>query len=144
METCPQKAIYLVDGVAQIDPQLCQECLACLSVCPTGAIAQVETPAPVQVPIKVSVPQEQPPAVVSEPAQRTGVVMPLVGATLAFLGREVAPRLALRLVDALERRLSRGTESVSAVPTQSVTGATSPIGRRGGRGLRRRWRRRGR
>jgi len=41
-------------------------------------------------------------------------LVPLAGAALAFLGREVAPRLADVLVAALERRLTRPTTTTIA------------------------------
>jgi hypothetical protein len=41
--------------------------------------------------------------------------MPLAGAALTFLGREVAPRLADVMIAALERRLARPTTTAVAL-----------------------------
>jgi hypothetical protein len=50
--------------------------------------------------------------------------MPLVGAALTFLGREVAPRLADVMIAALERRLARPTTTAVALtsaPSRNLT-----------------------
>ncbi len=35
---CPNNAIKLVDGRAQIDPKKCVKCHACENICPVAAI----------------------------------------------------------------------------------------------------------
>jgi electron transport complex protein RnfB len=45
-ESCPQRAISIVSGIAQIDLNRCNQCRVCLDVCPQGAIVEV---APVSV-----------------------------------------------------------------------------------------------
>ncbi|MBL7209143.1 MAG: 4Fe-4S binding protein [Dehalococcoidia bacterium] len=39
-QNCPQGAIYLVWGQAEIDPNKCNSCGLCLQICPQGAIAE--------------------------------------------------------------------------------------------------------
>ena len=81
------------------------------------------------------------------PAPWRTKVVPVVGAALAFLGREVAPRLATYLVDALDRRQARQltlrqTQDVTKVsPTDSIAPVSG--GKGGQKGRRRRHRRRG-
>ena len=38
----PNGALYLIEGKAMVDGALCQECEACVAVCPTEAIAIVD------------------------------------------------------------------------------------------------------
>jgi len=40
-ETCPQQAISLQSGQAQIDQNRCNHCGLCLDVCPQGAIMEL-------------------------------------------------------------------------------------------------------
>jgi MinD superfamily P-loop ATPase len=46
MDACPTGAISIdqSEGVSTIDPVLCNDCLACLDVCPNDAIQRVESP----------------------------------------------------------------------------------------------------
>jgi hypothetical protein len=73
------------------------------------------------------------------PAPLRTKVVPVVASALAFLGREVAPRLATHLVDALERRLSRQPNTVS--PTSNLAPRSSEKGSQ--KGHRRQHRRQG-
>jgi Fe-S-cluster-containing hydrogenase component 2 len=102
---CSVNAISLDSGKATIDQALCTGCAACLNICPSGAIyAEAE---PVQI-----VPAVERPAAKARPVLISGAprtLAPWAGATLAFVGREVAPRLADALIAALERRLARAT-----------------------------------
>ena len=106
---CPVNAISLDSGKAAIDQALCTGCAACLNLCPSGAIyAEAE---PVQI-----VPAIKCPAANALPISISGgprTLAPWAGATLAFIGREVAPRLADALVAALERGLTRVTSQVT-------------------------------
>jgi Fe-S-cluster-containing hydrogenase component 2 len=38
---CPQGAIRVIGGKAQIDTRRCNSCYQCLSVCPQGAISEM-------------------------------------------------------------------------------------------------------
>ncbi|MBN1287603.1 MAG: 4Fe-4S binding protein [Anaerolineae bacterium] len=42
VKACPNDAIRLVEGVAQIDQARCDGCKACLSICPNDAIMYTE------------------------------------------------------------------------------------------------------
>ena len=128
-EVCPVGAISLVGGMAQVDQEKCTDCEACVEICPNRAMLAVREP----VEERAAVPSVRPaPEVIRGKPQPAPVplrarLVPLVGSALAFAGRQIAPRLATRLVNALDRQPSGG--------------AIGPTGR--GRGLRRR-RRRGR
>jgi NAD-dependent dihydropyrimidine dehydrogenase PreA subunit len=119
VEACPVGAIQLVDQRAVIDDAVCTQCEACIDACPNGVITALSVPArsvaiaalpaaeswivPVQG--RVALPETASPA--------RGLA-PLAGAALAFLGREIAPRLADALIAALERRLARPTTTAVA------------------------------
>jgi ferredoxin len=142
-DVCPVEAVRVSDGVARIDQDRCNECEACLEACPNEAILMVIEPAEEKA---ISLHEQPAPEVTLAEPHRTKVV-PVVGAALAFLGREVAPRLAMYLVDALDRRLSqqptlRQAQDVAPVgPTNNL--APSSGGRGGQKGRRQRHRRRG-
>lgn len=38
VEQCPYGAIFLCDGVARVNPELCQSCKMCMNICPRGLI----------------------------------------------------------------------------------------------------------
>jgi Fe-S-cluster-containing hydrogenase component 2 len=152
-DVCPVEAVRVSDGVARIDQDRCNECEACVEACPNQAILVVIEPAEV-VSGQSSLARYQRPApevVLAEPhrtpAPLRTKVMPVVGAALAFLGREVAPRLAMYLVDALDRRQARQptlrqTQDVATVsPTDNIASLSG--GKGGQKGRRHRHRRRG-
>jgi ferredoxin len=134
-DVCPVEAVRVSDGVARIDQDRCNECEACVEACPNGAILVVIEPTEEKA---LSLREQPAPEVALAEPHRTKVV-PIVGAALAFLGREVAPRLAMYLVDALDRRLSQQPAAVSS--TNNL--APSSDGKGGQEGRRRRHRRRG-
>jgi NAD-dependent dihydropyrimidine dehydrogenase PreA subunit len=141
-DVCPLEAIRVSDGVARIDQDRCNECEACVEACPNKAILVVIEPAEEKA---LSLREQPSPEVAlaerrQAPAPLRTKVVPVVGAALAFLGREVAPRLATYLVDVLDRRLSHQPNTVGS--TKNL--APSSSGRKGGqKGRRRRHRRRG-
>jgi NAD-dependent dihydropyrimidine dehydrogenase PreA subunit len=144
-DVCPVEAVRVSDGVARIDQDKCNECEACIEVCPNEAVLVVIEPAEVTSDQSSVVPYQRPASEVAlaelhrTPTPLRTKVVPVVGAALAFLGREVAPRLATYLVDALDRRLSQQPNAVS--PTNNL----APLGsRKGGqKGRRHQHRRRG-
>ena len=145
-DVCPLEAIRVSDGVARIDQHRCNECEACVEACPNQAILLVIEPAEE----KALSLREQPAPEIALAEPHRSRVMPVVGAALAFLGREVAPRLATYLVDALDRRLSRQQPALRRaqdVATISSTNNLAPSSNKGGKGRqkgrRRRQRRRG-
>ena len=149
-DVCPVEAVRVSDGVARIDQDRCNECEACVEACPNEAILVVIEPAEERA---ISLREQPAPEVAlaephRAPAPLRSKVVPVVGTALAFLGREVAPRLAMYLVDALDRRLSQQPNTVSPTNNLTPTPPLSPpgVGRRKGgeqKGRRQRHRRRG-
>jgi len=111
MEVCRPGAIYMVDGKAVVDGELCTECEACLRVCPTGAIAirtaAQPAPASARMPAVRPEPEVVRIATKPEPAPLGSRMLPVVGTALVWAGREILPRLADLLLDALDRRAAR-------------------------------------
>ena len=148
VEVCPTGAIRLVEGAsgtyAEIDQESCQACEACLRVCPEGAIrSEVESVLEgeiVQVkakPVPVKLQSRQ--ALSGRPAPKA---LMWLGPALAFVGREIVPRLAASLLDAWDRRNSRPTSSSTGLA--SGQSARQPMADQPqGSGRRRRRRRRG-
>ncbi len=141
VKVCPDGAIYLVEGVATVDSRLCRECEACIAACPTEAIRLVTPEAAVEAePVRLPVRQPEPEVIqIRTPSTLVPLrarVLPVVGATLAWAGREVLPRLADLLLDGLDRRETR--QDTRATGRGSGRGAGT-----GGRGRRRRRRRGG-
>ena len=130
-DVCPVEAVRVSDGVARIDQDGCNECEACVEACPNEAILVVIEPAKEKA---LSLYEKPAPEVALGEPGRSKVV-PVVGAALAFLGLEVAPRLATYLLDALDRRQS--------APVDSRSNLIPSSGGRGGQKGRRRHRRRG-
>lgn len=114
VDACSAGAIQMVDHHATILGALCTQCEACVEACPNGAITALATPlyiAPVQVKAVIEsepVPNRQPatPPGAAHPGQS---LAPLASAALAYMGREIAPRLLDVLVCAIEHRLTRPT-----------------------------------
>jgi ferredoxin len=147
-DACPVGAISLVGGTAQVDQERCTDyvlslskgCEACVEVCPNRAMLAVREP--------VAVPSVRPaPEVIRVRPQPAPVSLPTrawpavseAAAALAYLGRNVVPRLANYLLNALDRRLAQEQAS----PAVRASSPVSPASVVGGRGHRRR-RRRGR
>jgi NAD-dependent dihydropyrimidine dehydrogenase PreA subunit len=130
VETCPVGAIQLVDQRAVIDDALCTQCEACVDACPNGAITALSVPARsapiVALPAAESriVPARDQAALPETAAPARGLAS-LAGAVLAFLGREIAPRLADALITALERRLARPTTTSIAPASSSSRSLTA-------------------
>ena len=161
-DVCPVEAVRVSDGMARIDQDRCNECepfgcaqdMACVEACPNEAILVVIEPTEEKAisltTVAVQAVSKPAPEVALAEPHRTPAplrtkVVPVVGAALAFLGREVAPRLATYLVDALDRWLSQQPNAVS--PTNNLV-PSSPLspprvgGRKGGEQKGRRHRRR--
>lgn len=138
LEVCPTGAIRLVDGVAAIEASLCWGCQACPEACPNGAIlavgevtGNVPAPAPSRTPAPAPLRVPAPARPATTGIRPLAGVPPVLGAALAFVGREIVPRVVAAL---LERQGRRRTEPLSA------SASRRPVGQ----GRRWRWRRRGR
>ncbi|MBC8263629.1 MAG: 4Fe-4S binding protein [Anaerolineales bacterium] len=146
-EACPVAAISLVGGTAKVDQEKCTDCEACVEVCPNGAMLAVREPLAERAVVPIVRPAAKVIQVRPQPALVSLWVRaaPAVGATLTFLGRNVAPRLADYLLNALDRRLSQGQASPAAEASGGVSPASGVRGRDpstgSGRGHRRRRRR---
>ena len=116
MEVCPEGAIQLVGGLAQINSELCTGCEACVQACPNGAIRAAKP---------IAVREESVAVIVQRP--RPSTLATLVGATLSFIGSQLLPRAADAIVGALDRRLS---EKPAAESRTVAPGEEKPGGRR--------------
>jgi NAD-dependent dihydropyrimidine dehydrogenase PreA subunit len=116
VEVCPTSAIYLVDGVATVDHALCRECEVCLTACPREALVVMDEWQPEAEPVWLPAlrSESEMVQVKAEPAPLAvrSRVLPLVGAALAWAGREIVPRLADYVLYSLDRRLT-GQREVS-------------------------------
>ena len=146
VEACPVGAIRLLEGEtgshAEIDEERCQECEACVEACPEGAITSGIEPTTERELVEAKaapVPAGQEPREVRL-VKRATKARVWLGPALAFVGREIVPRLAASLLDAWDRRAGRSSpslsDSISARPARRT--AANPTG---GSAHRRRWRR---
>ncbi|MFP3897438.1 MAG: DUF362 domain-containing protein [Anaerolineales bacterium] len=130
VEVCPAGAIRLVDGVASIAQEKCIECEACLSACPETAILSVTEDVPAKkepiTPVKTA-------SRVSLDVPRAARVVPWVGAALAFVGKEVLPRLATHFVDSLARSDDRSTVRDEGGVSDGTEGRRRRLRRRQGK-----------
>ncbi len=129
-DTCCVGAIQMVDQHAVIDEALCTQCEACIDACPNGAITALYVSASCM-PVMV------PPAAESRPVPVQGEIVhpemamparglvPLAGAALAYLGREVGPRLIDVLITSLERRFAQPTTTAMTPLSSSSRSLTS-------------------
>jgi len=148
VEVCPAGAIRLVDavsgGYADVDQEKCLECEACLDACPQGAILSAIEPAVEGklVPVESRTVSLTPQAREVQTVQPTPRALSWLGAALAFVGREIVPRVAVSLLDAWDRRVGHPTAS-SSDSISAPSAQLPPVNAPGGGGRRRR-RRRGR
>ena len=137
VETCPDGALYLVDGKAMVDARLCGGCEVCMTACPRDAILALSQRSSLQAE-PPSIPAPRPdPEVIRIRAQPVPVswrsrMLPLVGATAAWAARELLPVMAEYLLDRLERRAAQEPRATA----KTVDGASER--NKGGGGRRRR------
>jgi hypothetical protein len=152
VSACPTGALRLGEGkevVPTFVSALCDECLACLEICSTGAIQRAAAPEPALVVAGEVVEGEVvggevlPSLTCSRPLEpqlahpRAG----LAGTALALVGSWLLPRAADALLDAIGRRLAGGANSAAFSRNEPLK--SSAAGTRGGQGRQHR-RRRGR
>ena len=154
-EACPVAAISLVGGTAKVDQEKCTDCEACVEVCPNGAMLAVREPLAERAVVPIVRPAAEVIQVKPQPApvslrSRAAPAVSAAAAALTFLGRNIAPRLADYLLNALDRRLSQEPASPAARTSTGVspasgmggrgpsTGPSSDSGRSSGRSFRRR------
>ena len=127
LEVCPHGALFLIEGKAVVDEALCRECETCVSACPTEAIVveQRITAEPSRVPVIQTEPEvmtaQSPPSQVPLRVR----ALPVVGAALSWVGRELVPRLAYYLLDELDRRAAKQQ------PSRLARGGGTSSGRAG-------------
>lgn len=145
VEVCPDGAIWLAEDItrryAEIDQSLCRACQACIEVCPEGAI-RVETEAEVEGELVSTEPnavQAKARPQELQPVQPALKALAWLGPALAFVGREIVPRVAALLLDAWDRRASDRI-STPRRPGDAISVQQLMSGRLGAGGRRHRWR----
>jgi Pyruvate/2-oxoacid:ferredoxin oxidoreductase delta subunit len=124
---CHVKAIRIIDARAAIDNSLCDQCEACISACPQGALSSV--PEALSISRVRTLSQLRPaPLITVPPARRIGTawqgrLLPLLGAVASLAASEFVPRV----VDALVRTIARQ----SAAPRLASDGRGLRFRRRG-------------
>lgn len=144
VDTCPFGAIQLVNGVAAINQDKCQQCEVCLTQCPENAIVAIlERELVSDTPGMAPVPSQPAPVQHSNPASS---IMPLVGTALAFVGREILPRVAVSLLEMWDNRTRarQPTALSSTAPSAASKRGAPPVSVVDNRGRKHRQRRRGR
>ncbi len=118
LQVCPSDAIRLVNDCAQIDAARCNDCRACVEVCPSDAII---TAVPAIVPAARALSPVPTVQILSAPTGEAKTLTapsrglaPAIGTVLAFLGREVAPRVASAVVEMVLNRAPERTPSRSS------------------------------
>lgn len=117
VEVCPTGALHLVDGRVTLDGALCRQCEACLAACPNGAIIFAVQEEPVAEAIRLPAllpkgprrlePEAIPIRVLPATLPLRSRALPVIGAALAWTGREILPWLADLLLDTLDRYTTR-------------------------------------
>ena len=131
VEACPTGAVYLVEGKATLDGALCRECEACVDACPTGAVSLAAQREMVSMP--ASRPETEIIQVKTRPAPAPLTrALPVVGAALAWAGRELVPRLADYFLGALARREYRSKRADSDRSNDAPASGEGRGGRRHG------------
>jgi len=135
MDVCPTGAVRLKDNKAVIAQDLCRECGACIEACPVEAISWE----PVEAKQQSVLPIVQPSPEIIRVQRPTPMPkrrwLPVLGTTLAFVGREIMPRALDWFLDTWDRRqaTSRKVNGVSApgkMTTTPQSGMSASSGRR--------------
>lgn len=156
VDECPTGAIHLENGWAVIDQARCTNCQTCAEVCPNEAVEVVyQQPTSAVVPVqeiesqvmpiqeRISSPVPVQAKVIQHaPVKSSRSIAPIASAALAYMGREVFPRVIDAMVTALENRVTRSAEHnhIPIEPARSTQQNILPRGRgkqiryHGGRG----------
>ena len=145
IEACPTGALYLVEGKAAVDNALCRGCEACLGVCPVEALALMAQPETTTPPVRPAVQpltRQPEPEVLRIRTESASLpwrqrVLPVVGAALAWAGREIVPRVVDVVLETFERRADERQMTTRGGSSRA------PSQGRGGKGRQHRHRRRG-
>ena len=107
MDVCEAGAIYLVDGKAHIEPDICTECGLCVDVCPQNAIVVSGNELQKTYPNEVS-------------AQKSFVAVAKAG--LAAMGSALLPVLVSKVTDFLIEKIEEsGTRSLTPKKEESLS-----------------------
>lgn len=144
---CPTGAIQLVEGksgsYAEVDHAKCRNCEVCLKACPEDAISSAVEPAIRGEPVSLA----QQPVPVQPRTRQVGLApapkpLAMLGAAMAFAGREILPRVVTSLLDAWDRRTGPPASFLGeSAPMQPTRRSTANLAGRVGRQRRRRQRR---
>ena len=128
VEVCPAGAIAISQGTAIVDQERCTQCAACFHACPEQAILSVSEHSLVPEHSLAGADALSPAPRAQSIAARAA---PALVAALVFIGREVVPRAANSLLDALERRMAQSPAGAAdELATGSDTTSRSGSGRR--------------
>lgn len=139
LQYCPNDAILLQNTVATIDQERCDECMACIESCPQGAII-IENASHEE--IKTLVVSENSPEEISTQPTRTITntmptpILPLIGSFLIWVGKEIVPRLTLKLINNMEPHIKSPDQTSDLSDVQTHERRTIKTG--GGRHRRQR------
>lgn len=152
MEECPSDAITMSNNWPLIDQERCNGCEICVEICPNGAIEVLEKQSQVEIVPGGQMLQKPAPiqgqVLYPAPVSNRSKLAPIASAALAYMGREVFPRVVDAMVTALENRLARTAshENISLDPTTNAGGLhwigskEASINSRRGRGKQTRYR----
>jgi Fe-S-cluster-containing hydrogenase component 2 len=108
LPVCPSGAIHWVDDQVRIDSALCNGCRSCLDVCPSDAIISA-------LPVTHAQILPAPTHGANTGTLSPHTLVPVLGAAVTFLGREVAPRVAAAVVETVLNRTAE--RSCTHAPT---------------------------